>query len=159
LCGKWNTALLTDIQHDCSLQDAVSRLHHAALLSHFGAGGPVLDAFSTYRVTIDYGNKICIFFQLYFFTPSLGHSVSPAMYSLARGNETDDLFIAKDLFVAAYGCGVRDIDGQFWYPRHDKDYGRCDAPPDKESDWAIFATRRYGTRSLEHFMKHRRKSK
>lgn len=83
----------------------------------------------------------------------MGHSASPAAYTLTRDPESEDVF------TAVYGCGLWDEDGHFWYPRTDKFVGRFDPYPDNTRDWAILATRRYGETSLTGYMQDRRRKK
>ncbi len=144
--------MFADLREDRIFTMFASALHDAAISSClFRSQTPTLDGFDIHSVGIEFGFRLTVRFQLYFFTATLGHSVSPAEYSLSRG-------ASGEAHTATYGCGLRNELGDFWYPRTDKYNGRNDPFPCESRDWAFFVSRHYGDTSLRRIVdgrKHR----
>lgn len=149
LCGEYNERLSDDLQNDRAFRDAARQLHDNAVSSHFGDAAPVIDTFSIANVAISHAESIAIRFTICFFTETLGHSSSPAEYRLSRDPS------ATKIHITAYGCGIRDQNGRFWYPRTDRACGQADSFPRLDSDWAVHVRRRYGETSLARHIRSR----
>lgn len=104
-CGLWNQTLLSDFQNNGRFSDDAGRLHDAAVSAYFGGYPPTQDGFDILNVAVRPGRTLTIHFRIYFFTQSLGHSVSPAVYRLSQDP------VSPGIHVAEYGCGLRDRNG------------------------------------------------
>ena len=151
-CGHWNTLLLDDLRSDLDFNRNAAELNESIVDQTFAENRPTTDGLGILNVTIDFKRSICVDFQLWFFVErsrQLGHSASPSRFSIKRTVEDENVF------QASIGCGLRDNNGQFWYPRNDPDYGRFDSAPDQNEGWGYFFAKTFGDGTSSNWLKTR----
>lgn len=155
-CGRWNSAVVDDLIHDSGFLRAAEQLHEVAIHSCFPRTPPVTDGVGVLGVGIELGTSISVDFRLWLFAGEagrLGHSASPARFTVSRTSSN------QAGYNASFGCGLRDVNGQFLYPRTDKNYGRFDRPPETPEGWAFWYTKTYGDSSLSGWLMNRRRDR
>ena len=151
-CGHWNSLVLDDLRCDVDFNRNAAELHESIVGQTFAENRPTTDGLGIRNVTIDFKRSICVDFQLWFFVERgryLGHSASPSRFSIKRSIEDENVF------HASVGCGLRDSNVQFWYPRNDHDYGRFDSAPDQNEGWGYFFAKTFGDGTLSNWLKSR----
>ena len=146
-----NEAILADLCGDPIFFRDAGHLHDNAILSHFGPGHPITDDSRPDKVIFKRGYSIEIRFIIFLFTDTLGHSATHAAYTLTRPADS------PEVVRVSYGCGLRDEDGRFWYPRTDKYSGALDPFPEHSREWVVYATKMYGQTSLARYLKKKRR--
>ena len=101
------------------------------------------DGLSLETVKIVLGTAIDLYFRLHFLDAPHGYGMAPAKFSVAADTTRDDCMLAK-LY-----CGLRDLDGEFWYPSTKR--RPIVAMPD-DYDWACSQTRTYGQPTISSWL-------
>ena len=146
-CGKWNSSLVDDLNSDLLFIRNAEALHGFAVRDSIAGRLPTSDGLAVLHVDVDIRKSISVDFQLWFFVEKrgqLGHSASPSRFSIQATTDNE--------FTATFGCGLRDPNGKFWYPRTNKHYGRYDVPPDSKDGWAFWREKQYGKSTLSNWM-------
>lgn len=151
-CGHWNALVLDDLRSDVVFNRTAAELHESIVDQTFAVNRPTTDGLGILNVTIDFELSICVDFQLWLFVErgrQLGQSASPSRFSVKRSLEDENTF------HASVGCGIRDNNGHFWYPRNNTDYGRFDSAPEHDEGWGFFFAKTFGDGTLSNWLKTR----
>ncbi len=152
-CGQWNGSLAEDLVADRQFTDATNNMHEWVADHCLGDDQPTTDGVGITNVGIELGTAISVDFQLWFMVNNASScSAAPARFTVHHDQPR------KGIDTATFGCGLRDSNGRFWYPRRDKQIGRFDTPPDSTDDWAYFKTKNYGDASLSAWLSDRKPS-
>ncbi|WP_164102520.1 hypothetical protein [Candidatus Laterigemmans baculatus] len=155
-CGRWNSAVVDDLVRDSTFLRAAEQIHEVAIRTCFPRIPPVTDGVGVLGVGIKLGESIWVDCQLWLLAGEAGrhsHSASPSRFTVSRtsGNRDD--------YNASFGCGLREVNGQFLYPQTDNNNGRLDRPPKTPEGWAFWYTRTYGDSSLSDWLMSRRRQR
>jgi hypothetical protein len=134
-CGNWNATLIKDLRSDSEFIEVADELFCEVVNQHTNGECITSDGLSLVTAKIDLGKSIELYFRLNFLDAPNGYGIAPAKFSISIDTNRGDSMLAT------LCCGLRDPDGDFWYPI------TIQMPnvvmPDKYG-WAYSHTRFYG---------------
>ena len=145
-CGKWNVTLIDDFRSDSDFLRTIDELFSEVVGQYTNGECITSDGLTLETVKFVLGTAIDLCFRLHFLDAPHGYGMAPAKFSVAADTTRDDCMLAK-LY-----CGLRDPDGEFWYPST-KRLPTVALPDDY--DWAYSQTRTYGPRTISSWIDRR----
>ena len=147
-CGRWNAALIEDLSSDDGFMATVEKLHIEAA-QQCGQSSIVSDGVSIVSVCIEFGVSLIVDFRL----DSLGgrqgacdggptgrYASAPSRFSVVLAADRNDSA------EASFGLGLREPDGDFWYPADDRRTVQAMSPDFDR--WAFVCSRSVGRATL-----------
>ncbi|WP_197172155.1 hypothetical protein [Novipirellula aureliae] len=141
--------MIDDFQADDSFVRTTDDLFADAVAQQTNGECVTSDGIGIESVTIDFCRSIKLHFRLLFLDAPDGFWEAPGQFSVVPDPTN------TDLQLATLSCGVREPDGDFWYPSSNR--RRSVVLPD-DYDWAYSRTRVYGSQTISAWMKTRRRS-
>lgn len=145
-CGQSNATLIDDFRSDLKFIRAADDLFCEAVARHTGGECIASDGLSLETVMTLIGTSMSPCFRLNFLDSPFGYGQAPARFLVAI-DPAD-----RDRKLATICCGLRQPDGDFWYPST-KRVGNVVMPDDYE--WAYSQTRCYGQPTVSSWLARR----
>ncbi|WP_145073541.1 hypothetical protein [Aureliella helgolandensis] len=145
-CGKWNTTLIDDFRSDSDFIRAADELFSDVVSRHTNGECITSDGLLLETANIVLGGSIDLCFRLDFLDAPDGCGMAPAKFSVATDTTRDDCMLAT------LCCGLREPDGNFWYPSTRR-MPSVTMPDDY--DWAYSHTRVYGLPTISSWIDRR----
>ncbi len=149
-CGQWNATLIEDFRSDSEFIHTADELFGEVVDQHTNGGCIASDGLSLEAVMIDLGTSLDLYFRLHFLDAPNGYGIAPARFSVA----TDTTRV--DCTLAALCCGLREPDGDFWYPTTTR---MPNVVMPKDYDWACRHTRVYGPLTISSWIDRQRRKR
>ena len=143
-CGKWNATLIEDFRSDREFIRTVDELFGRVVAEYTHSECITSDGLSLETGFIDLGLSLDLYFCLHFLDAPNGHGIAPAKYSVAVDTTH------KNHLIATLCCGLREPDGDFWYPTTSAKYSVV--MPEGYA-WAFTRRRIYGPPNFSSWMK------
>ncbi|TWU51545.1 hypothetical protein [Rubripirellula reticaptiva] len=145
-CGQWNATLIEDFRFDSKFIRTVDELFGEVVAQHTNGECIASDGLSLETVVIDLGTSLDLYFWLHFLDAPSGYGIAPAKISISSDPTR------ADGSLAAVCCGLREPEGNFWYPTT-KRTPRVVMPNDY--DWAYSHVRAYGPPTISSWIDRR----
>lgn len=141
--------MIDDFRSDQKFVRTTDDLFAQAVAQHTDGECVTSDGIGIESVTVDFGQSMKLHFRLPFLDAPDGCWDTAGQFSVAPDSTN------IDLQLATLSCGVREPDGDFWYPSSNR--RRSVVLPD-DYDWAYTKTRVYGSQTISTWMETRRKT-
>jgi hypothetical protein len=145
-CGKCTATLFDDFRSDSDFLRTLDELFSEVVGQYTNGECITSDGLSLEHVEIFLGTAINLSFQLHFLDAPHGYGMAPAKFSVATDTTRDDCMHAK-LY-----CGLRDPDGEFWYPSTKR---LQTVAMSDDYNWAYSQTRTYGPPTISSWIDRR----
>lgn len=141
MCGRWNSAIIGDLQSDPKFLPIAEKLHDDVVRQSLCGRCVASDGLSIVGVSIDIGISIVVDFRLHYLDGPGGFSFAPSRFAVELTERN------YNLALASFGCGLSEPDGDFWYTASRKD---CDymIPTSDYDRWAFYRSKPFGDSSL-----------
>ena len=149
-CGKWNGTLIEDFRSDFKFIRTADDLFGEVVEQQTNGACTASDGLSLETVMIDFGAAIDLYFRLHFLDAPNGYGIAPAKFSVAIDTNRDDSSLAT------LSCGLREPDGNFWYPSSKR---ATNAVMPDNYNWAYSHTRTYGPSTLSSWIDRRNRKR
>jgi hypothetical protein len=145
-CGKWNATLYEDFRSDTRFIYTLDEIFSDVVGRYTNGDCIVSDGLAFETVKIILGRAIDLCVRLDFLDGPHGYGMAPAKFSVANDNTRDNCI------VATLCCGLREPDGDFWYPKGSRNHNVV--MPD-DYGWAYTYTRTYGPPTISCWIERR----